>query len=69
MREAARFYGQALQKAQLALQDPGQAKSDETLLTIMMFVLYEVFQNHKRRLMQVAASTYVEEFKSCVIGI
>ncbi|EKG09917.1 hypothetical protein MPH_13007 [Macrophomina phaseolina MS6] len=45
MREAARFYGQALQKAQLALKDPAQAKSDETLLTIMMFVLYETLHN------------------------
>lgn len=67
MREAARFYGQALQRAQQALQDPTQAKSDETLLTIMLFVLYEVFQNHKQRLLQVAASTYIEDFKNCAI--
>ncbi|KAL1623237.1 hypothetical protein SLS56_008405 [Neofusicoccum ribis] len=44
MREAARFYGQALQRAQQALQDPTQAKSDETLLTIMLFVLYEAIR-------------------------
>lgn len=68
MREAARFYGQALRRAQLALQDPVQAKSDETLLTIMLFVLYEVFQNHKRHLLQIAATSYIDDFKNCVIG-
>ncbi|KAL0257734.1 hypothetical protein SLS55_006897 [Diplodia seriata] len=67
LREAARFYGQALQKAQQTLQDPVKARSDETLLTIMLFVLYEVFQNHKRRLLQVAAATYIDEFKNCAM--
>lgn len=69
LQESASFYGKALQKAQKALQDPVQARSDETLLTIMLFVLYEVFQNHKKRLLQVAAATYVEDFKNCVMHI
>ncbi|KAF9634258.1 hypothetical protein BFW01_g5153 [Lasiodiplodia theobromae] len=67
LQESASFYGKALQKAQKALQDPVQARSDETLLTIMLFVLYEVFQNHKKRLLQVAAATYVEDFKNCAM--
>ncbi|KAL1613359.1 hypothetical protein SLS54_010690 [Diplodia seriata] len=45
LREAARFYGQALQKAQQTLQDPVKARSDETLLTIMLFVLYEAMHS------------------------
>lgn len=36
-----RLYGQALQAAQTALRDPQQATSNETLLSILMFSLYE----------------------------
>ena len=40
--EARVLYGQALQKLNAALHDPVAAKSDETLLAVLLFSLYEV---------------------------
>jgi hypothetical protein len=40
--EARVVYGQALQKINSALRDPVAAKSDETLLAILLFSMYEV---------------------------
>lgn len=38
---AAHLYGRALAATQQAMQDPAQATSDETLLAILLFALYE----------------------------
>ncbi|KAF2088496.1 hypothetical protein K490DRAFT_72909 [Saccharata proteae CBS 121410] len=40
-RDAAKYYGRALQQVGKALHDPVQAKSDQILMCIMMFTLYE----------------------------
>ncbi|KAF2753762.1 hypothetical protein EJ05DRAFT_489931 [Pseudovirgaria hyperparasitica] len=42
LRQARVIYGQALHKVNEALRDPVKAKSDETLLSILLFSLYEV---------------------------
>jgi hypothetical protein len=41
--EARKTYGRALKDLSLAIKDPGQATLDETLMTIMLFSLCEVF--------------------------
>lgn len=45
LREARMKYGRALHKVNGALKDPTKAKSDETLLTILLFSLYEVSEH------------------------
>ena len=42
LQDASVSYGQALRKVNLALKDPIESKSDETVLAILMFSLYEV---------------------------
>ncbi|OCK88133.1 uncharacterized protein K441DRAFT_669548 [Cenococcum geophilum 1.58] len=41
LQDASVSYGQALRKVNLALKDPIESKSDETVLAILMFSLYE----------------------------
>lgn len=47
---AARLYGKALAAAQQAMQDPRHATSDTTLLTILLFWLYEsiTYSDHSK---------------------
>lgn len=47
LQKARRKYGDTLQRVKIALSDPVQAKSDETLLAIMMCALYEVSSTGK----------------------
>ena len=41
--EASKTYGRALRRVGKAIADPVEARSDEILLSIMLFALYEVF--------------------------
>jgi hypothetical protein len=41
-REAVSIYGRAIKKLNEDLRDPAASKSDETILAILMFSLYEV---------------------------
>lgn len=64
--EAARAYGKALRKVGEALQNPASAATDETILSILLFALYEVHYNHKHRVEIASSKTFIEEFKTCV---
>lgn len=44
--EAVKTYGKAIRKLNTDLKDPVMSKSNETVLAILMFSLYEVRQNH-----------------------
>lgn len=60
--EAVRAYGKAIKKLNIDLKDPVMAKSDETVIAILMFSLYEV------SLWDVLARVSVIFLHSCEFG-
>lgn len=57
LREAVSTYGKAIKKLNDDLKDPVMAKSDESVLAILMFSLYEVSKSVTSRRLSTSCAT------------